>query len=52
MSNLRRDIEIQQIIEEYKKGQFSEEVAMRELLLLGCDRYEIKKAIGQVQLNG
>lgn len=52
MTELRRDLEISLIIEQLKKGNLTEEVAKRELLLLGCDRTEVQYALGQVQLNG
>jgi len=51
-NTLQKDIEISMIVEQYRKGQFSEDVAKRELRLLGCDLETVKRALGQVVLNG
>ena len=52
MSEFEKSEKATLIIEQYKKGEFSKEVAERELRLLGYDLYEVRNALGQVQLNG
>jgi len=53
MSDLEKDMKVNLIIEEYREGKYSKELVERELRLMGMDRFEIQKAIGEVvQLNG
>ena len=53
MSDFEKDMKITMILEEYREGKYSKEVVERELRLMGMDRFEIQKAVGEVvQLNG
>lgn len=52
MSDLEKDLRVQDIIDQFRNNMLSEEVARRDLMLLGLNETEIRLAMGQVVLKG
>ena len=52
MSDLEKDLRVQDIIDQFRNNMLSEEVARRDLMLLGINETEIRLAMGQVVLKG
>lgn len=52
MSDLEKDLRVQDIIDQFRNKMLSEEVARRDLMLLGLNETEIRLAMGQVVLKG
>jgi hypothetical protein len=52
MTAFEKDVQVDQIVEQYKNYEIDRELAERDLRLLGCTESEIKMALGQVLLNG
>ena len=50
-NDMERSMRISLIIEEFREGNYSEEVARRELILLGCNKEEVDVAFGNILLN-
>jgi len=52
MSDLEKDFRVQDIIERLQKNELSEEVAKRDLQMMGLTETEVRLAMGQVVLRG
>lgn len=52
MTNFETDIKVSYIVEQYKSKKIEEELARRELRMLGLEHQQIEMALGKVQLNG
>jgi len=52
MSDLEKDLRIQDVIERFRNNELSEEVAKRDLQMMGLTETEVKLAMGQVVLKG
>jgi hypothetical protein len=52
MSDLEKDFRVQDIIDNFRNFRLSEEVARRDLMLMGLTETEIRLAMGQVVLRG
>lgn len=52
MSDLEKDLRVQDIIDRFRNFQLSEEVVKRDLMLMGLTETEIRLAMGQVVLRG
>lgn len=49
---MEKDEKIADIVNNYKNGTWSLELAQRELAMLGLELNEARVALGMVQLNG
>lgn len=52
MSDFEKDLRVQDIIDNFRNFRLSEEVARRDLMLMGLTETEIRLAMGQVVLRG
>jgi hypothetical protein len=52
MSEIEKDMRVQDIIDRLRNFQLSEEVAKRDLMLMGLTETEVRLALGQVVLRG
>jgi len=52
MSDLEKDLRIQDVIERFRNNELSEEVAKRDLQMMGLTETEVRLAMGQVVLKG
>lgn len=52
MSDLERDLRVQDVIDQFRNNVLSEEVARRDLMLMGLTETEVRLALGQVVLKG
>ena len=52
MSEIEKDMRVQDIIDRLRNNSMNEEVARRDLMLMGLTETEIRLALGQVVLKG
>mgnify|MGYP000246823739 CR=1 FL=1 len=52
MSDLEKDFRVQDIVERFRNKELSEEVARRDLQMIGLTETEVRLAMGQVVLKG
>jgi len=52
MSELEKDMRVQDIVERFRNNELSEEVAKRDLQMMGLTETEVRLAMGQVLLKG
>jgi hypothetical protein len=52
MSDLEKDFRVQDIVERFRNKELSEEVAKRDLQMIGLTETEVRLAMGQVVLKG
>lgn len=52
MSDLEKDFRVQDIVERFRNNELSEEVAKRDLQMIGLTETEVRLALGQVVLKG
>lgn len=52
MSDLEKDLRVQEVIDQFRNKLLSEEVARRDLMLMGLTETEVRLALGQVVLKG
>lgn len=52
MSDLEKDFRVQDIVDKFRNNSMNEEVARRDLMLMGLTETEIRLALGQVVLKG
>lgn len=52
MSDLEKDLRVQDIVDRFRSNELSEEVAKRDLQMMGLTETEVRLAMGQVVLKG
>lgn len=52
MSDFEKDLRVQDIIDRLRSNELSEEVAKRDLQMIGLTETEVRLAMGQVLLRG
>lgn len=52
MSDFEKDLRVQDIIDRYRSNELSEDVAKRDLQMIGLTETEVRLAMGQVVLKG
>jgi hypothetical protein len=52
MSDLEKDLRVQDIIDRLRSNELSEDVAKRDLQMMGLTETEVRLAMGQIVLKG